>query len=104
MSKGDELWGIRANVLKRLYDEGAVWPETGIRGDTFFGEIVEKARGSERGVTKRDVHSLLQLMRADDLIGGDWQRSDDRVWLTPEGFGEAHRMLSEAEGEGKDYY
>ena len=109
MSKGDELWRIRANILKRLYDEGAISEETGIRGVTLISEMVEGARGreveeeEEQAVTKGDVEILMRWLYGDELIQGEWVAGNEPIWLTSEGFEEAHRKVGEAEDKGKDY-
>lgn len=85
MSKGDELWALREQMLKSLYDLGAIGE--GCRADASkVGEKMEEGIKS----SQEDRGAVIDLLNRERLVTR-WP--DGGYVLTPEGFHEARRVV-----------
>jgi hypothetical protein len=82
MSKGDKLLRKRDELLRYLYDQGAIAPISGV--DSVAAQEALQ-------VDVHDMESLYWTLHAGELIGGGRGRGQS-IWLTPDGFERASKI------------
>ena len=83
MSKGNELWAKRDDLLKDLYERGAISPERAVKA----GEVREAI-----GVDETDFRALFRSLKDEDFVAGR-PVEEAKVWLSGTGFREARGLV-----------